>query len=306
MRVLRTLIPPDFPRASEIGLDGTVLAFTAAATLGAALLFGGIPALYGSRAELMGAMRGRGTGGTPHRVRGALVIAEVALSFVLVVGAGLMVRSFLALQQVDPGFRADGAIAFRASLAPGSHPDWHDRTAVKRAMAERLAAIPGVLRVGAANALPLGDGGAAAPYGNEAALADGDESDLRQAFIRNVLPGYFETMGTPLVEGRVFDEADLAQDSIRYVVVDQPLAEKAWPGQSAIGQKLYVKIFVPGVWVEVIGVVGHQRPLRTSSTSRIIPAAARPAWCGCCARTATRCRWYPQRARRWPKWTTGP
>jgi putative ABC transport system permease protein len=114
--------------------------------------------------------------------------------------------------------------------------------------------------VGAASGLPLGDGGSAqAPYGNEAALADGDESDLRQAFIRNVWPGYFEAMGTPVLSGRVFDESDLAEDSVRYVVVDQTLAEKAWPGESAIGQRLYVKTAVPGIWVEVIGVVGHQR-----------------------------------------------
>jgi putative ABC transport system permease protein len=259
LSALRGLIPADFPRVTEIGLDGGVLLFTASATLAAALLFGAIPALYGSRSDLMGALRGRGTAGSPYRVRGMLVIAEVALSFVLVVGAGLMVRSFLALQNVDPGFEAEGALAFRASLAPGSYPTPASRTEIKQALATRLAAIPGVTGVGASSSLPLDGAVGQAPWGNEAALADGDESDLRQAFVRNVLPGYFETMGTPLLAGRVFDQTDLAENDIRYVVVDQTLAEKAWPGQSAIGQRLYTKAVTPPIWVEVIGVVGHQR-----------------------------------------------
>ena len=269
MTALRALVPPDFPRASEIGVDGGVLLFTAAATLGAALLFGTIPALRGSRTDLMDSLRSRGAEGSHQRTRSTLVVLEVALSFVLVAAAGLMGRSFLALQRVDPGFSADGAVALRATLAPGSYPERDARTAVKRLIGERLSALPGVLRVGAAGGLPLAQGGASeAPYGNEAALADGDESDLVQAFVRTVLPGYFEAMGTPVVEGRVFSDADLAEDSVRYVVVDRVLAERAWPGESAIGKRLYVKITIPGTWVEVIGVVEHQRNAGLTGESR--------------------------------------
>jgi putative ABC transport system permease protein len=260
MEALRALVPPDFPRASEIGVDGGVLLFTAVATLGAAVLFGTIPALRGSRTDLMDSLRSRGAEGSHQRTRSLLVVLEVALSFVLVVAAGLMGRSFFALQRVDPGFRAEGALALRASLPPGSYPDPRARTDVKRLISERLAALPGVLAVGGAGGLPLGQGGVnAAPYGNETALADGDESDLVQSWVRTVFPGYFEAMGTPVVEGRVFGDADLAEDSLRHVVVDRVLAEKAWPGESALGKRLYVKVTTPGIWVEVIGVVEHQR-----------------------------------------------
>jgi putative ABC transport system permease protein len=260
-RRLRTLVPPDFPRTSEIGIDGGVLLFTGGVTLLAALFFGIIPALRGSRTDIMGALRTRGGGAAHQRTRSALVVLQVALSFVLVVAAGLMGRSFLALRMVDPGFRPEGALTLRATLPPGVYPTAAARTEAKRAVAERLAGVPNVLQVGGALWLPLGGSTAAAsaPYGNEAMLADGDESDLVQAFVRNVLPGYFDAMETEVVEGRVFDDTDLAEDSVRHVVVDRALAEKAWPGESAIGKRLYVKVPTPGVWVDVIGVVEHQR-----------------------------------------------
>jgi putative ABC transport system permease protein len=259
MKLLRGVVPPNFPRVSDIGIDSGVLLFTAAATLVAALVFGLIPAFRVSRADVMGALRTRGGDGSQQRTRSLLVVLEVALSFVLVVGAGLMVRSFLVLQNVDPGFRAEGALAVRATLMPGTYPDRASRTEVKRRISERLAALPGVARVGAGSSLPLSGEGRAAPYGNEAALADGDESDLVQAYVRQVQPGYFEALGTRLLEGRAFDDRDLAEDSVRYVVVDQVLAEKTWPGESAVGKRLYTKAVPPAIWVEVIGVVEHQR-----------------------------------------------
>jgi putative ABC transport system permease protein len=116
--------------------------------------------------------------------------------------------------------------------------------------------------------LPLSGEARSAPYGNEAALADGDESDLVQAYVRQIQPGYFEALGTRLIEGRVFDERDLAEDSVRYVVVDQVLAQKAWPGESAVGKRLYSKAVPPAIWVEVIGVVEHQRHSGLTGDSR--------------------------------------
>ena len=261
-------LPPELPRLQALELSLPVLAFSLGAAMLAALLFGTLPALRGSRADVMDALRGRsGMSGSSARVRSTLVVVEVALSFVLVVGAGLMVRSFLALQRVDPGFRAEGVLAFDAALPPGAYPSQDAQAAVRDQLREALQAIPGVTSVGLANGLPLGGGGGAAPYGGDAELADGDESDLRQANVRTVAQGYFETLGTPLLAGRELTRSDAA-DSVVKVLVDEVLAERTWPGESALGQRIYVKVAVPGVWFEVAGVVGHQRHEGLTGLSR--------------------------------------
>jgi len=116
-------------------------------------------------------------------------------------------------------------------------------------------------------AVPLGGGASAAPYGGDAELADGDESDLRQAKVRIVGSGYFETLGTPLLSGRELTPADATDDVVK-VLVDEVLAERTWPGESAVGKRIYVKVAVPGVWFEVAGVVGHQRHDGLTGVSR--------------------------------------
>ena len=257
--LLGGLVPPDLPRVGTLALDGTVLAFSAAATLLATLVFGLYPALRASRSNLMEPLRGRTGGPDPrHGARSRLVVVEVALSFVLVVGAGLMVRSFLAVRRVDPGFRPEGVLTFEASLPGGVYRSAAERAQAKARLQERLAAIPGVLSVGAGSSLPLRSDRSQMPYGNEVTATDGDESDFRQAWFRIAMPGYFETLGTPLVAGRTFTQAE-QDDSTAHVVVDERLAQANWPGESAIGKRLYVKITNPPIWVDVIGVVRNQR-----------------------------------------------
>ena len=257
--LLARTIPPELPRLGPLELSLPVLFFALGATLSAALLFGTLPALRGSRADVMDALRERaGMAASGHRMRSALVVLEVALSFVLVFGAGLMTRSFVALHGVDPGFRAERVLTFQTALPPGAYQGSDALSGVLDALRGELTAIPGVDAVGVTSSLPLGGGEAAAPYGGEAELADGDESDLRQANIHFVGEGYFEALGTPLLAGRELTRADAA-DSVVKVLVDRALAERTWPGESAIGKRIYVKVAVPGVWFEVAGVVGHQR-----------------------------------------------
>jgi putative ABC transport system permease protein len=194
-------------------------------------------------------------------VRRFLVMSEVALGTILLVGAGLLVRSFLALRQVDPGFRAERVLTFRLSLPGTRYPTREAGTAFARRLEERLRALPGVEAVGAVSALPFDDlPNWSTPY----TYGGVDEKDRggREADARSVSPDWFETIGSRFVAGRAFEESDDGEGS-PVVIVDEVLAAKAWPGREAIGQRVQVDFltdegFVP-TWATVVGVVRHIR-----------------------------------------------
>jgi putative ABC transport system permease protein len=189
-------------------------------------------------------------------LRNAVVVAEVALSFVLLIGSGLMFRSFLALQRIDPGFDSHGVLTFLlVGGRPGATPP--QRAAFMRERVDRLRALPGVLGVTASFPLPLAGGFSPIRWGTEQALTDA--SKFQAADFQFVLPGYFETLRTPLLAGRTFNDADNAPER-NLVVIDQLLAAKAFPGGSAVGKRILIRTRTPEAeWVEVIGVAGHQR-----------------------------------------------
>ena len=256
--------PAKLPRIDSIRLDPTVLAFTVAATLVTALICGLVPALRASRPNLMDVLRlcGGPSGLRAGRVlRNSVVVVEVALSFVLLIGSGLMVRSFIALQQVDAGYDPSNVLTF-VLQAPQRQDE--ERAAFVRQATDRLRAIPGVLNVTAAAPMPLDGGSANIPWATEAAGAS-DPSAFRQANFFNVRPGFFETMKTRVVAGRTFTEEDNVTTT-KAVVVDDMLAARAFPGASAVGRTLLVRNLRGGgpnapqnEKVEVIGVVAHQR-----------------------------------------------
>jgi len=258
---LRRAAPANLPRIEQVGIDAWVLGFTALAALVASILFGLVPALRAARPDAGAALRSssRTTGlAEGRRLRNAVVIAEVALSFVLLVGSGLMVRSFIALAQVDPGFDPDGLLTFQVQ-ANGTlglrTPD--QRAAFERRLRERLEALPGVQAVTAVNPLPLDGTIANARWGTEAAANDPDL--FQQANIHIVLPGYFDVMRTRLLDGRTFTEAD-DDPQQSGIIIDRILAEKAFPDRSAVGQRLFVRIRSNDPeWLSIIGVVDHQR-----------------------------------------------
>ena len=255
--------PAKLPRLNSISIDPAVLAFTAAATLVTAIVCGLVPALRASRPDLVDALRL--SGGSPglragRALRNAVVVVEVALSFVLLIGSGLMVRSFIALQRVDAGFDASNVLTF-VLQAPQRQDE--ERKAFLRQVTERLRAIPGVLGVTAATPLPLDGGTQNVPWATEAGASD--PSAFRQANFHNVRPGYFETLKTRVLAGRTFTDEDNVPGTTK-VVVDEMLAARAFPGERAVGRTLLVRNLRPNgpnapqnERVEVVGVVAHQR-----------------------------------------------
>jgi predicted permease len=235
---LLKLAPVAVPRAAEIGMDGSVLLFTLVVSLVSGVLFGLLPVLGYARPDLSGALKegGRATtaGKERHRARSFLVVAQVALALVLLVGSGLMARSFLAMRGVDVGFQAENRLVFRASLPSAEYPDAASVREFHRALRERMAAMPGVLGAAQASAVPLEDTKNASPM--EPADRPWGEGELGPLVnIRQVTPGYFDAMGITLVEGRDLRDEDGA-DGVRAVVVSATLARQFWPGESAVGR----------------------------------------------------------------------
>ena len=256
--LLRAIAPATLPRVDLVNIDLAVLAFTMAAALASAVVFGLIPALRASRQDAGAALRSSSrTAGLAggRTLRNAVVVAEVALSFVLLVGSGLMIRSFVALQRTDPGFDPDGVLTF--VVQPVGIQQAEARAAWIRELRSRFSGLPGVTAVSGANPLPLDGGTANARWGT--ADAQADPSKFQQANVHAVQPGYFSAMRTRVIDGRVFEEADNTPDR-PVIVIDRVLARKAFGERSAVGQRLYVRARSnEPEWLDVIGVVEQQR-----------------------------------------------
>jgi predicted permease len=258
IKLLVVLAPENLPRLGAVRIDLLVLTFAVLAAVVSAALFGAVPSIRASRPDLAELLRAGGRTPGLHGgklLRNGVVMAEVALSFVLLIGCGLMVRSFVELQRTNPGYDPRGVLTFEAGNPFAQTPD--ARAGFQRRLRERLLGLPGVQAVTAANPLPLDGSIVNSRWGPEAAA--GDPSKFQQANAHFVLPGYFEAMRTRLVAGRVYTEAD-NRDSAMVIVIDRKLATKAFPGESAIGKRLLVRIRGPEPeLLEVIGVVEHQR-----------------------------------------------
>jgi putative ABC transport system permease protein len=259
IKLLVALRPANLPRLDTVGIDGSVLGFTAIAAVLSAFLFGLIPAFQASQPKISQVLKDRGRSAMHkgHRVfRNTLVVAQVALSVMLLIGAGLMIRSFRAQQRVELGYQPAGVLTFNLQL-PGNRYPPPQRQEFFRTFTDRLRALPGVTHVSAATPIPLLDTQSTGRYGPPEAL--GDETRYGQADYRFVFPGYFETMGTRLLEGRLFDEADF-RDSAQVVLIDRKLASILWPGRSAVGERMLIRAnTLESEFVQVIGVVEHQR-----------------------------------------------
>jgi predicted permease len=265
---LLAIAPPHLPRLDTIRVDSTVLIFTVISSLVAAAIFGLAPAWRAARPDVMIVLRGTSrseglaSGGLSRKI---VVGLEVALAYVLLIGSGLMVRSFLELQRIDPGFNPHGLLTFQAQSDRFLQKP-EERAVATRQLEDRLRAIPGVQSVTAATPFPLTGGYSPIRWGTEEALADAGKYKAVDPLI--VLPGYFETMHTSLLEGRTFTDED-NQPGRTYVVVDKILAERAYPGQSAVGKRILIRIQTPEpVWVEIIGVVAHERGVSLSEPGR--------------------------------------
>jgi putative ABC transport system permease protein len=226
-----------------------------------------VPAWGALKLDLMNALSGSGrTAGLRGSglFRNVVVVVEVALCFVLLIGSGLMFRSFLELQRIDPGFDPRGLLTFQ--LLGGRPGPPAQRAATARQIEERLRAIAGVERVTASYPFPLAGDFSTIRWGTAEALAD--NTKYQAVDWQMVRPGYFDTLRTRLIEGRTFTEAD-NDPSRNLVVVDRFLAAKAFPNQSAVGKRILIRIRTPEPeWVEVIGVVAHQRVTSLADAGR--------------------------------------
>lgn len=236
--LLLALRPVGLPRLDSVPIDGPVLLFTACATLVSALAFGIVPAINASRPDLNVCLKDRGACASnpgQRRLRHGIVVAEVALAMMLLVGAGLMVRSVRSLEAVDLGFEPQGVLTYRVSLPQiqNSYSDEDKRAAAIAKMEEKIGALPGVGAVGATQVLPLGGQFWTSPY--QVPLDATGASRAGEADFRFVTPGFFDAIGARLLSGRLLTRED-EKKARHVVVVDRSLAARSWPGADPIGR----------------------------------------------------------------------
>jgi predicted permease len=262
LKALLSFRPDGLERLGAARIDGTVLAFTMGTGLVWGVLLSLAPLGEVFKTELVSALQGAGKEagrGLSQRTRMVLVVVQMALGVVLLVGAGLVARTFVKLQHVDPGFRADGVLSFRLALPFSRYPNPPARDAFTWRLHDELAALPGVSGVGAVSHLPYDH----LPNWGGAYLTKpgADESTAVLADYRAVTPDFFRTIDAHLVDGRGFTEADDGK-AAPVVVVDERLARVAWPGETALGKRLGLDPFSEGhltSWATVVGVVRHLR-----------------------------------------------
>jgi putative ABC transport system permease protein len=243
------------PRLDQVTLDVTVVAFTMALSLGTGLLFGLVPALLATSTANEALREGGRHGSSPRarRVLGGLVIAEVALSLVLLTGAGLLIRSFMRLQDIDPGFRAEGVLTARVSLGAARYPSGAEGAAFFRHALARIQQLPGVQNAAGISFLPLAGSGMATGFyrTDQPTPSDGEQPTTD---VRPITPNYFRTMGIPQLAGRDFTEADDADAPLVAIVSG---VRRMFPGENPLGKRLQVAIGrAEGMDVEIVGVVG--------------------------------------------------
>jgi putative ABC transport system permease protein len=263
LKLVLALGPDEVPRANTIGLDGRALAYALLVSVATGLVFGLVPALEATRPARQRPLShgARGAAGSRrHRlIRAVLVFGQVALALVLLVGAALLLRSFAALQAVDPGFKAKGVLTAHISLPKLRYPDERRQAAFFAQALDRIGSLPGVASVASAYPLPLAESNQIVMFrvmGRQAPKT-GEEPT---AFCSFVSPAYFQVLQIPLLAGREFGSQDALQ-SPQVAIVNRTMASRIWPGQSAVGQHIAFgnQANSEVQWMEVVGVVGGVR-----------------------------------------------
>jgi len=255
-------------RTGEIGLDPMVLMFTLGVSILTGILFGTLPAL-GSRVDLVAALKQGGSQAGDatrrKRIQGALIVAQVAVSVMLLVGAGLLLASFFRLQRVETGYRSDGVLSAQIFGNFSRYPTIVEQRALYVPVLERIQALPGVSAAAITNAVPLG--GAATPGAIRFQIegkANDDPERLPTADVRVATPQYFATIGVPMISGRVFNDLD-SEESLRVVVINKAMT-KYWDGVDPVGSRIALPTApLPGTttprlaWYSIVGIVGDVR-----------------------------------------------
>jgi putative ABC transport system permease protein len=261
-RILIALAAESIPRLTNVGVDWRVLAFTLAISTLTGIAFGLAPALHAMSLNLNESLgeggRGSSEGIRRNRVRSALVASEFALALMLLIGAGLMIRSLRALQAVDPGFNPQGLVTMIVSVAGTVESQPARRTAYYQEVLQRIRATPGVDSASAINHLPLLGDLWGWPYWVEGRPTPKPGEGLSAAY-RVVLPGYFHTMQIPILRGRDINDSD-NMNSPGVVVINQQFADDCWPGENPVGKRISMRHPNEGpVWLTVVGVVKNAK-----------------------------------------------
>jgi putative ABC transport system permease protein len=261
-QALVSINPQGIPRAGEIGLDGRVLVFALLASVAAGILFGLVPAWQSSKPNVNETLKESGRSSSTnvrgHRLRSVLVVVQIAFAFVLLVCAGLLIRSFSQLQNVNTGFNQQRLLTMQVTLPPSQYAHDDNILSFYREAMQRLSGLPGVVSAGGISHVPLAGGGPQFIFAVEGRpLPQPAEAPLSS--YRIVTPNYLETMNIPLIKGRSLTEAD-NETALQVVVVNQNMADTMWPGEDPLGKRLTVGVPLPGDhidWVTVVGVVGN-------------------------------------------------
>jgi putative ABC transport system permease protein len=275
--LLLKLVPGGLPRVTETALSARVLGFTLLISVVTGVLFGLLPALHSFKLDLVTTLKdaGRGSsdGGSGNRTRNALIVTQVAVAFVLLVCAGLLAGSFWRLQQVNPGFDPKNVLTFRVSLPTSKYERNEQIESFYQRLSERMAALPGVTSASAVSVLPLSGQNSAVGFSIEGIPTDPNNAFPHESYLRITRPGYFNTMGITLLQGRDFDARDTLQGNA-VVIINETLARKHFPGQNPLGRRISPSFAIDDRGTlarEIIGVVKdvHHASLREESGNEI-------------------------------------
>jgi putative ABC transport system permease protein len=263
LKILMAQSDIEWPRIMNVSLDLHILAFTVAITLLTGLSFGIVPALQASKPNLNEMLKDAGRGSTggrrQHAVRNALVVLEVAISLVLLVGAGLLMKSFISLQKVDPGFDPKNALTVAISLPERKYPEKNRQAAFYKQLRERVSALPGVQATAVASGVPFSDyhwGNLYRGFRIEGRTSNSSGNEGAAAYYYSVSPNYFKAMGIPLLKGRLFTEFD-TESAPRVAIINSTMATRFFPGEDPIGKRIQLTDRVNNgshVYREIIGI----------------------------------------------------
>src|SRR5882672_1095384 len=281
VKLIVAFLAQSLPRSTDITVDGWVLGFTLVISLLTGVLAGLVPAVRASKSNLNDSLK-QGVGRTDadsggHRTRSGLVVSEVALSLVLLIGAGLMIRSLSRLRNVDPGLDSHNVLTMSLTLSPTKYEKPSQQAAFYDQLLQRVRGLPGVASAGAIDTLPLGDGGSTQPIAVEGhpALAMSEQPEVA---VGSVEPGFIEAMRIPLLQGRALSSGDVA-DRPAVIMISESMAKRFWPGENPIGKRLKMSFF-PEKPREVVGVVGDVKLLglnrREPVATLYLPLAQQP------------------------------
>lgn len=281
-RLLVAITPPNTPRVSEIGIDFRVFGLTLAIAVFAGFLFGLFPALQTSRPNLNDTLKDSGQRGSQfsgrNRAGSLFIVSEIALSFILLAGAGLLIKSFLHLREINPGFNPDNVLAMRLTLTPGKYKQGEPRAQIYKQLIDQVKATPGVKSAAAVLSLPLGADTFEVGRGLIREGRPMTPEEETNALYLPATPDYFQTLQIPLQAGRMFTDQDTLQ-STKVVIINEMLARRLWPNESPIGRRFTI-------WRdekfprEVVGVVGDTKESLDKETGNqmYVPYAQDPTW----------------------------